>query len=366
MTDEIKGAVADALKENAAGNNITPMELVNRRVKQLTPEVPQEEAPQEETTEQVEASADEPEVQEEATESTEPVAEEGSEETEEQSEEEVLSQYNLDEMSEDDLKELAEKLGSRAVARFGELTARRKAAEERLAQLEASLKQKETLAPVEPIKNNPYDSLETVEEVQAKVKEVEGVIEWAEETLFNADGYAPDDVVTEVEGKEITKSEVRNALLNARKGRNKFLPDRLQKLGLMQAALRAKDSYAARAAEELSWLSGDDNDVRKQYEAMLSDKRFIDLEKSVQPDIAAQLPYLLAHAANSMFSRKVITEKPSSNKVSLNPPSTGARSAPTTSRAKKNTKALTDLTSRFRDSGQRDDFIKLRTLQLTK
>jgi hypothetical protein len=50
-------------------------------------------------------------------------------------------------MSEDDLRELADKLGSRAVARFGELTARRKAAEEKLAQMEASLKQKETLAP---------------------------------------------------------------------------------------------------------------------------------------------------------------------------------------------------------------------------
>ena len=45
-------------------------------------------------------------------------------------------------MSEEDLRELADKLGSRAVARFGELTAKRKAAEERLASLEAKLKEK--------------------------------------------------------------------------------------------------------------------------------------------------------------------------------------------------------------------------------
>ena len=33
------------------------------------------------------------------------------------------------------------------------------------------------------------------------MKEVNEVIERAEETLFNADGYGPEDVVTEVEGK---------------------------------------------------------------------------------------------------------------------------------------------------------------------
>ena len=38
-----------------------------------------------------------------------------------------------------ELRELADKLGSRAVARFGELTAKRKAAEEKLQQIEARL-----------------------------------------------------------------------------------------------------------------------------------------------------------------------------------------------------------------------------------
>ena len=45
-------------------------------------------------------------------------------------------------MSEEELQELSEKLGSKAVARFGALTAKRKAAEERLAVLEAELKDK--------------------------------------------------------------------------------------------------------------------------------------------------------------------------------------------------------------------------------
>ena len=92
---------------------------------------------------------------EEPTENTEESAE-ATEVAETQSEENVLSQLDIDNLSEAELKELSEKLGSRAVARFGEMTARRKAAEERAAQLEATLKNQQTQeAPAKEVKNNP-------------------------------------------------------------------------------------------------------------------------------------------------------------------------------------------------------------------
>ena len=181
--------------------------------------------------------------------------------------------------------------------------------------------------------------------------------------MFESDGYAADDVVTEVEGKEVTKAQVRKSLLQARKARDAFLPDQLNKLQQIENGKQLRSAFEEQAKQELSWLQGEDNDTRKQYEAMLSDKRFIDLQDKVDPDIAAQLPYLIAHAANSMYGRKLIQEKP---KVSITPPKTGATSAPNTSRASKSTKALADLSSRFKDSGNEKDFIKLRTKQLTK
>jgi hypothetical protein len=170
-------------------------------------------------------------------------------------------------------------------------------------------------------------------------------------------------VVTEVEGKEVTKAQVRKSLLQARKARDAFLPDQLNKLQQIENGKQLRSAFEEQAKQELSWLQGEDNDTRKQYEAMLSDKRFIDLQDKVDPDIAAQLPYLIAHAANSMYGRKLIQDKP---KVSITPPKTGATSAPNTSRATKSTKALADLSSRFKDSGNEKDFIKLRTKQLTK
>ena len=117
MTEEIATADAEAGKISVEKSNISVTDFAQRRIGELTPkaEQPQEEEPQ-----------DAPEQEHEE-------VEEGSEV------EAVLSQLDLDDMSEEDLRELAEKLGSRAVARFGELTAKRKAAEERLMQLEAQL-----------------------------------------------------------------------------------------------------------------------------------------------------------------------------------------------------------------------------------
>ncbi len=368
MTDEIKGAVAEALKENHAGQNITPAQLAARRIGQLQPE-----APQEEVTEEVSEQVEETEVEEpvaEATEETQAV-EEVEEETEEITEEtetnDVLSQYNLDEMSEQDLREISEKLGSKAVARFGELTARRKQAEEKLAKLEEQLsKQKNDILNSRPkVEDNPYSNIKSLDDIQKKSEEINEIISWAEDTLFEADGYSAEDVVTEIEGKEVTKAQVRKSLLQARKARDTYLPDQLGNIQATENGKQLKEAFNTKAKEELNWLSGEDNDIRKHYESMLNDKRFIDLQNNVDPDISAQLPYIIAHAANSIYARKPIADTTKKN-VNLNPPKTGATAAPTSTRTNKGKKALADLSSRFKTSGTRDDFIKLRTKQLTK
>ena len=359
MTDEIKGAVAEALKEDRSGANITPAQLAARRLNQSQPES------QPEIQEEIQEQVEETEVEEPVAEVTEEVEEVIEEPTEETQAEDVLSQYNLDEMSEEELEDLSKKLGSRAVARYGELTAKRKAAEEKLAELQRQMSEQKNdiLQSKKPVENNPYSNLETVEALQDKAQEVNEIIGWAEDILFESDGYSADDVVTEVEGKEVTKAQVRKSLLQARKARYAFLPDQLNTLQQIENGKQLRSAFEEQAKQELTWLQGEDNDTRKQYEAMLSDKRFIDLQDKVDPDISAQLPYLIAHAANSMYGRRLIQDKP---KVSITPPKTGATSAPNTSRAKKSTKALADLSSRFKDSGNEKDFIKLRTKQLTK
>lgn len=281
-------------------------------------------------------------------------------------EKDVLSNLDLESMSESELRDLADKLGSRAVARFGELTAKRKQAEEQIATLQAELQKRNEVSPLDvnsKVENNPYASIDSVEKLQAKAKEVDDVIEWAEDMLFKSDHLSYNDIATMVDGKEMTKADIRNALQNARKARSKYLPAQLQELQSVGQRKNLRSAFEESARKELNWLSGEDNDLRKQYEAMISDPRLLQLEKAA-PELAPQLPYILAHAANSMYGRKLL---PTESKPKMTPPSSPAgNSASSDKPESRSSKATLDTKKRFAQSGRPSDFIALRALQLSK
>jgi hypothetical protein len=278
----------------------------------------------------------------------------------------VLSQVtDLDNLSDSDLKDLSEKLGSRAVARFGELTAKRKAAEEKAAKLEQQLSTRTRVKySDEDIQSNPYKDIKDPNALQAKSKELSDVIEWAEEVLFDSDDYSANDVVTSVEGKDYTKKDVRNALKNARKSKTKHLPMQFNAIREEAQGVQMRQGYARRAIEELPWMKDQNNNVSKKYNAMIRDPRLVKSFKSASPEMKAQLPYLLAHAANSLYGRKVLptNSEPAKQTVPLSPPKAGSTAAkPARPSAKKKAKAYH---SQFKNTGDSSDFIKLRTLQL--
>lgn len=358
MSEEITTANAEA-ETTAIQSNMSMADFVTRRLGQQNEET-QEGAPPVEAQEEV---AEQPSYESNEEVLSQP---EGAEQTEEpQGSENVLSQFDLDDMSEDDLKELSEKLGSRAVARYGELTAKRKAAEEKLKDLQSQLSEQSPLNPTEEVNNNPYSNLESLDDLQGKAREVNEVIEWAEDTLFNADGSGPNDYIAEVEGKSLTKSEVRASLLNARKARDKFLPAQLRTLQTVEQANQLEQAFEQKARQELTWMEGEDNDLRKQYEAIIGDERFSKLRESAGPEVRPQLNYLMAHAANSIYGRQPV--KGGVGSPTLKPTRTGATGASTSEKTvNKSTKAIKDLSSQFKKSGNKSDFITLRTLQLQK
>jgi hypothetical protein len=362
MTDEIATADAEAGKISVEKTNISVTDFAQRRIGEMMPkEEPKAEAQQE---------TEEPEAEEVETEEVEQeeVQETAAEETTEAEEsEDVLSQLDLDDMSEEDLRELSEKLGSRAVARFGELTAKRKAAEERLAQLESRLREKPNPLQNNKVENNPFSNLDTIEKLQDKAKEVDSIVEWAEDILFESDNYAADDVVTEVEGKELTKADVRKSLLQARKAQKTFLPDQLNTLQVREQGAQMTEAFNQRAKEELSWLEGEDNDLRKQYEATIGDERFKKLKEVLNkeaPEIAPQIDYWFAHATNSIYGRKPVVETKASPK--LNPPRTGNPASAKSEKSQGRTaKALKELEARFKQTGNAKDFAELRKLKMS-
>ena len=360
MTDEITTADSGADTKPVENTNISVTDFANRRLGEMTPKTEQ---PQEESEPVADESVEEN--SEEAVEETQETEEENSEV--DLNSEDVLSQIDLDTMSEDELRELSEKLGSKAVARFGALTAKRKAAEERLAELEAELKDKKNpLETQKKVENNPFSSLTTIEELQSKSAEVDNIIEWAEDLLFESDGYAADDVITELQGSELTKADVRRSLLQARKASKTFLPDQLRKVEAQIKGTQLEAAFEKRAKDELSWLTGDDNDTRRQYESTISDPRFKKLKEVVKreaPEISGQLDYFFAHAANSIYGRKPVPQGKSG--MTMNPPKTGPTGSAKSDKSQSRTaKAIKELQSQFQQSGNARDFAALRKLQM--
>ena len=355
MSNEV--ITVDAETEQNSVGNITAEDFAIQRLGQTQGE------PAEDTQE-----VQEEEVLEEAVESEEEVIQETENEPSEEETEDVLSQYNLDDLSEDELKDLAEKLGSRAVARFGELTAKRKAAEEELEKVKQSLQQDPLKRETEEVQDNPFDDVKDIKSLQEKAKEISDIIEWAEDVLFESDDYSAHDEVTELDGKKMTKAEVRSALKNARKSRDLYLPDQLKKVQRNETAESLKKELGTKALKEFEWLKEEDNETRKAFLSIAANK---DLQKVYKqyPVLGAELPYMLAHAVDSMYARKTVPSTPTkkAGKPKINPPKSSVPSSAMPEQGqRKSSKVLQDLSSRFKESGNKDDFISLRTKQLAR
>ena len=347
----------DSESEQNSVENITAEEFALQRLERLQGEQPED-------TQEVQ----EEEVLEEAVESEEEVIQETENESSEEETEDVLSQYNLDDLSEDELKDLAEKLGSRAVARFGELTAKRKAAEEELDRVKQSLQQDPLKQEMEDVKDNPFDDVQDIKSLQEKAKEISDIIEWAEDVLFESDDYSAHDDVTELDGKKMTKAEVRSALKNARKSRDLYLPDQLKKVQKAENANTLKRELGAKALKEFEWLNKEDDEMRKAFFSIAANKDLQSVYKEY-PVLGAELPYIIAHGVDNIYARKTVpsTSAKSGTKPKINPPKSSVPSSAMPEQGqRKSSKVLKDLSSRFKKSGNKDDFISLRTKQLSR
>jgi hypothetical protein len=127
-----------------------------------------------------------------------------------------------------------------------------------------------------------------------------------------------------------------------------------------------KESLREQANEELSWMKGD-NEVSKKYKEMLEDPRLSNID-GLDPEVAAQMPYLLAHAANSMYGRKVLSESAKTTAKAkpsrLVPPSGTPGSAQSDKKVSNALKSIKAASAQFKTSGNPRDFAALRRLQM--
>tara|TARA_R110000751_G_scaffold36857_1_gene89712 strand:- start:5 stop:1072 length:1068 start_codon:yes stop_codon:yes gene_type:complete len=277
-------------------------------------------------------------------------------------EENVLSQFDLDNLSQEDAEKLSEILKSRAAGRIGQLTGEKKSLQGELNSLKESIKNRENpLDAKREIKDNPFGDLKDTAAIQTKSQEIHDAIEYLEDVLYDASDDSPEDIVVDVDGQQLTKSQVREQLKQARKSRDTFLPDQYKKVQEKEKSLQQRRQYGEKAMKEFEWMKDSESTVTKQFVKIASDSRMQKIYDEY-PELGAQLPYLLAHAVNSINSKSAPKKTVKAGKAfDIAPPkSPNSAAAPTERSESRSTKVLSDLNSRFKESGSKDDFIKMR------
>ena len=352
---------ASDVKTEVVQTNITVDELVSRRMgerkKKAEAAKPPPETPATDTKPEAKAEEAKP-AKESAAEATK---------TEAKSED-VLSQVDLSKLTDEQITELAARGKSGLLKRVAELTALRRQAEEKAQSLEEFVSQKAQPSLNDAkVENNPYAGLKTADEVTAKYQEVKEVIEWAEEVLDRADNLGSDEIAAVVDGQNLTKAQIKENLRKARKASEKYLPAQFKELQARETRQLQRSAFDNQARQELPWMSGEDNDLKKTFEAMTADPRLKRLEEAV-PELAPQLGYILAHAANSIHGRKSWSlDAPAKKSVTVDPPSNPSTSAANGDRNQdQGEKKVNELSKRYQESGKQEDYVALRTAQLSK
>ena len=274
----------------------------------------------------------------------------------------VLSKIKLEDLSEEDLSALREKLIPGAEKRIHELTAKRKSAEESFAAYQA----KNPLDQPEEVKENPFSDLESIEDLQGKFKESKQIFKWADDLLDDNGLASPEDVIYSEGEKEFTKAQIKQAKREADEAMELYLPNRLQAIQGIQQAEQVRVQLKDKAAADLAWMKDEESETYKRYTAEIEGPMYQKLIKSAPPEVAAYLPYIIAHAANSLHGAvkplqegTVQDEVIQPNEMRTEPPKSAqpAAAAPRTKSTGKSN-AIEELHKRYKKTGSPDDWDK--------
>jgi hypothetical protein len=334
-------ATAEAIE---SVSNLSFEELVAQRVaRQTSPE----EEPEEESEESAEADEEPASLEdEESPESEEETEDESEEEAEEESEIDLLS------LTTEQIQSLAKKGKSRLLQRIGELTAQKKALEEKIQS------QPQSQAKVVPQDENPFREVASFEALKGKYDELERTLETTDEILEEHEDYGPDDIIV-VGDKEFSKKQIRKANRNAREALTKYIPAQQQHLIKVAQYEEMSKQYSEAAKSEVPEIQDEESEIGKSYKALVSDP-LIDRIKAQVPEIGFQIEYILAHASRSIYgNKKIKTQSAMGSKLKVNPSSTpyGAGAAKSSSPAKAK---VGDAYNRFERSGSPEEWIAAR------
>lgn len=291
-------------------------------------------------------------------------------ESEQEEEKEVpLNNEDWDKLSDDELLDTVEKHKPKAryPNRLAELVKQRKAAEKAAAEAKALAQQAqkpEDQLRYESEEPNPFESIKSPDELKKQAAEVDRLIEFTQNVLDEADGSGYDEVVYTEGEREYTKRDIKKLLRSAEKAKRLHLPNQARSIQTAMQREALEQQLMQQVQSQLEWMSGEDNDIRAQYNTMAQHPVFKQIAEKV-PDAKPFLNPLIAHAANSMFSKRenISIDKP---KIKPEPPKaapgTSSHDAPST----RSDRHIKELEKKGKTQGlSLDDFVELSVAKTT-
>lgn len=262
-------------------DNLSYAEFIAQRQRQ-TPEEPTEEPATEEPEEVEEIEAEE----------SEEIETDTDEETESEAEE-TPQDFDLESLTPEQIRELAQKSKSRLLKDLGRFKGEAKVLRQELDALKQQ--QAKPLPNAIPANQIPeaFRSLQSLDEIAAKHAEMEKVAEDTDRILDDHEGYGPDDVI-ELDGKEFTKRQIKQANRNARDAMTKFLPAMHREIALGEHLKAIEQQAQAAIPSEVPEVGDEESPAGKLFKQYVSDP-IVDQFAKVVPDIRL----ILAHAARS-------------------------------------------------------------------
>jgi hypothetical protein len=335
--------------ETPVDGNVSMAEFADQLLKRKQANEAEPEASTEETDEPSDQTEEPTEVTEETT------AEESEDDTPspQPSENVLLQKYgiDLDNLSEEESRELAKSLNASAVKRFGRLTAQKKALLAENAELQAQAEQAQQTQTSETPEFLKDNALHNVADEQALMKEVENLntlIEWAEDGMENEAQFDDDgnEFVLKDGDKTYTKAELRRIRSNAKKIIRKDAPAR-------QAWIKERQASDQQALQTFEFLGDADSDDYKLFMQVKSNKLYKPLVEHL-PNSNFALA-LMVEGLNAVKARQKQKSKPAPKpKAPVASTEAGAARAKTPQAAK--TKAVETAYKKYEESGSMADY----------
>jgi hypothetical protein len=322
-------------------SNVSVEEYITRRIGSTSD--------QEEPSEESEVES-EVEVEDQEAESEDQFEDDISDESEELSDESEIDLLNL---TTEQIQDLAKKGKSRLLQRIGELTAQKKSLEEKLNQQVSSAPVKEV-----PQHENPFRTITDAKELSEKYAELEKVLEDTDSILEEYDDYANDDIIV-IGDREFSKKDIKKANRNAREGMTKYLPAQEKQLQKVQHLVAMEQHYSEAAKKEIPEIQDEKSKVGAQFAAMMNDPLVGQVRNQI-PELGAQIEYILAHAANSIFGGTLKAGASQMGcKLKASPPSSPIGSG-TIKSGKQSERKAADAYNKFEQTHSVDDWVSAR------